>query len=323
MDSKSFTQTSFCDIMIDNITTNKDKEYILTQLSIMCNKKYTDRYARVYNDRFSKNINNPHLLCLKSQGTPYFMFITKISDVDYCFLIDKKIKEGYDYPKIFILPLKFTHNVYSNTLLECELIRDKNKSWYISIIDSYYMYGNNTKNDVIIDRINQINKLLNEDMNKTSFLEVCKVQVKRYFDYKDIEYINKEFIPLLPYNIRGYYFVPLNPEYSKMLYLLDRVDNNSNISKKKEINHIKRSNQSNKNNNVFRIIKTTKPDVYDLLKKSDGEFKREGILLVQTLEESHKLGEYFRDKSGLDEIYIECTYDNYFNKWRFNKFITN
>ena len=29
MDSKSFTKTSFCNISVDNITTNKDKEYIL------------------------------------------------------------------------------------------------------------------------------------------------------------------------------------------------------------------------------------------------------------------------------------------------------
>ena len=68
-------------------------------------------------------------------------------------------------------------------------------------------------------------------------------------------------------------------------------------------------------------MKTVKPDVYDLFKKENGEYIRSGILLVQTLEESHKLGEYFRNKDILDEVFIECNYDNYFKKWRFSKFL--
>jgi len=326
MDSKSFTKTSFCDIMVDNITTNKDKEYILSQLNIMCRIKYTDRYARVYNDKFLNHLNNPHIICLKSSGTPYLMFISKINDTNYTFLIDKKIKPGYDYPKIFILPISFTSDVYNNTLLECELIRDKHNKWYISIGDSYYIKGSNTNKNIIIDRINDINILLTENLINCDFLKTCTIQVKRYFDYKDIDFIEKEFIPLLPYNIRGYYLVPLKCGYSKILYLLNKhshaTNNNNNNNTNTNTNKPKLHKKSNNSkDNIFRIMKTTKPDVYDLFKKINDEFTREGILLVQTLDQSHILGEYFRSKNIADEIFIECDYDNYFEKWKFKKFV--
>ena len=107
-----------------------------------------------------------------------------------------------------------------------------------------------------------------------------------------------------------------------MLYLIDKNhtnksnnNNNTNIVNNTNIINI------NSKNNVFRIVKTTKPDVYDLYKKNKDEFIREGILLVQTLRESHLLGEYFRNKSSIDEVMIECDYDNYFNKWKFKKFL--
>ena len=258
--------------MVDNITSNTDKDYILTQLSIMCKKKYSDRYAKVYNDRFIKNLNNQHLF-LKSSGTPYLMFITNINNTNYCFLIDKKIKEGFNYPKIFIIPITYNDAVYNNTLLECELIRDKNNKWIISICDSYYMKGNTTKDINIIDRMNEINMMFENDIIDDSFMKNCSFEIKRYFDYKDINYINKDFIPLLTYNIRGYYFIPMNVKYSKILYLLDKLNNNNNIEK--SIVNPKKMMIRSKNDNIFRIIKTTKPDVYDLLKKTGDDYKRE------------------------------------------------
>ena len=93
MEPTSFTKTSFCNVEIDNITTNESKEYILNQMSILCSEiKYNTRYAKVYNDKFSKNLNNPHIFCLKSSGTPYLLFLTQINDVNYCFSLIKKLK---------------------------------------------------------------------------------------------------------------------------------------------------------------------------------------------------------------------------------------
>ena len=66
MDPKSLTTTSFCDKEIDNVTDNNMKKYILDNLFTKSNLKYNNNYAKLYNDNFSRNLNNPHLVCLKN-----------------------------------------------------------------------------------------------------------------------------------------------------------------------------------------------------------------------------------------------------------------
>ena len=326
MDPTSFTKTSFCGITVDNITTNESKGYILNHMSILCSgQTYQSKYAKIFNDRFSKNLRNPHMICLKSSGTPYFMFLTQINEANYCFLIDKKIKEGYDYPKIFIEPFAFKKECYRGSLFECELIRNKDEQWLLSIGDCYTMYGKSMKKTIIIDRINKINELLGENMIETEFLRTCPIQIKRYFDYKDMEYIINEFIPRLSYDIRGYYFIPLRVDYSNILYLYSRGDiytKKSPTGEKKEINKRKGLlNNKKTNNKIFRIMKTMKPDVYELYSQENEDFQKIGILLVQTIQESHMLAKHFMDKDQFSEEYIQCEYDKYFEKWRPIKFI--
>ena len=77
MDPTSFTQTSFCGSTVDNITENEAKQYILNQMSIKCSGiTYQSRYAKVYNEQYKKNLNNPHILCLKSRDS--FDYIVEI-----------------------------------------------------------------------------------------------------------------------------------------------------------------------------------------------------------------------------------------------------
>ena len=97
------------------------KKYILDNLNIKTGIKYDTRYAKVYNEQFKFNLNNPHIFCLKSSGTPYLLFCTQINDTNYCFLIDKKVKDGYEYPKIFIVHYRFDPTLF-NVLFEVELI---------------------------------------------------------------------------------------------------------------------------------------------------------------------------------------------------------
>ena len=67
MDPTSFTKTSFCNVSIDNITQNESKEYILNQMNVLCSGiKYNDRYAKIYNEQYSRNLKNLHIICLKS-----------------------------------------------------------------------------------------------------------------------------------------------------------------------------------------------------------------------------------------------------------------
>ena len=322
MDPTSFTKTSFCNVEIDNITTNESKEYILNQMSIFCSGiKFNSRYAKVYNEQYSKNLKNPHIFCLKSSGTPYLLFLTQINSTNYCFLIDKKLNEKYSYPKILIVPYTFADELYNGSLFECELIRDKNNNWSLGINDIYYNQGKCMNKIIIIERINAIHNIFQNLYNQSEYSEICPIFIKKYFDYKDMNNVKKEFIPMLSYNTRGFYFVPLRVDYSKILYLLPRDNNhkhNSSGGSKKQFTKKNNNFKEIKKNNdafVFRIMKTMKPDVYELYLKDEENLVKKGIALVQTTELSHKLFSFFQDKGQLSEVKVECVYNDNFNKW--------
>jgi len=325
MDPSSFTKTSFCGSQIDNITTNESKQYILNSLSLLCSGiKYNSRYAKVFNDQFSKNLNNPHIFFLKSSGTPYLLFLTQINGVNYGFFIDKKIKEGYDYPKIFILPYEFSGELYKGTLFECELIRKRNKRWCIGINDIYYAKGENMKKTIIIDRVNKIHDILNTGYNETEFTKTCYIFVKKYFDYKDIDFALNKFAPNLEYDTRGLYFVPLRVDYSNILYIFKKESSPVSVKEipKNDIpkmgipkNDIPKKEMPKKGIKCFRIMKTMKPDVYELYLSKNDSLMKQGIALVQTIILSHKLLSWFHGKEFDDPIFVECKYNEFFSKW--------
>ena len=142
--------------------------------------------------------------------------------------------------------------------------------------------------------------------------------------------IKDEFISRLSYDIRGYYFIPLRTDYSNILYLYSRnqkkISNSINISenkkgKEKENGKGEKIKNMKNNNKIFRIMKTMKPDVYELYSQENEDFQKIGILLVQTIQESHMVAKHFMNKDQFSEEYIQCEYDTYFEKWRPLKFI--
>ena len=98
-----FIQSANCKDLSPGSLNPKNAKYILDNLETKTSISFDSRYAKIYNEKFKKNLNNPHIMCVKSSGTPYLLFCTQINNVNYCFLIDKKIKDGYEYPKIFIV----------------------------------------------------------------------------------------------------------------------------------------------------------------------------------------------------------------------------
>lgn len=301
MDPKHITRTSFCNKEVDNVTDNSMKKYILDNLKLKTDVKYDSRYAKVYNEQFKKNLNNPHVFCLKSSGTPYLLFCTQINDINYSFLIDKKVKDGYEYPKIFIVHYRFDHELFQGTLFEVELTRDKHNSWSILIGDIYYMSGKSLKNKQIHDRMNDCNEILENKYIDDSFCNICPLSIKRYFDIQQVEEVINDFIPKLTYRVKGFYFVPLKTSYSKILYLLREND-------------YKKVNSVNKSLISFRIIKTVKPDIYELYLYNEqrSSIIKHSYASVKNIEKSQWLKE-LTEKN--DECIVECKFNQRFKKW--------
>jgi hypothetical protein len=301
MDPKHITKTKFCNKEIDNVTDNSMKKYILDNLNVKTNIKFNDRYAKIFNEQYQKNLNNPHLICLKSSGTPYLLFCTQINDVNYCFLIDKKIKDGYQYPKIFIVHYRFSKEIFKGTLFETELLRDKNQEWSLLIGDIYNNSGKSLKNIQIHDRVNQIIDIMDTNYIDDSFCNICPIKIKKYFDYKDITYILNDFIPNLSYRTRGFYFIPMKTSYSKILYIFKDED-------------YKKVNISRKNNITFRIIKTFNPDVYELylFNEQKTSIQKHSYASIPDIQTSKWVKELCEKN---DEAIVQCKFNNLFKKW--------
>jgi len=303
MDPSSLTKTGFCGKTVDNVTNNEFKEFILNDMKIKCGgQQYNGRYAKIYNEQYSKNLNNPHIICLKSSGTPYLLYCTQINNVNYCFLIDKKVKVGYDYPKIFVTPYHFDNSVFTGSLFETELVRDKNQNWFLLLSDIYFHKSANCSNQVIMDRMNLIHTLVETEYNKDSFCDVCPIQVKRFFDFKDKALIMNEFIPSLNYGTRGFYFIPLKSSYSKILYLFKEGDLTIKKEKKDTLN--------------FLIKKTLKRDVYDLYLQGPNNIVKHGIACIPNLKCSQMLRLLLEETIDDQDLCVECRYNDKFEKWQ-------
>jgi len=328
MDPKSLSTTAFCGIKIDNVTNNNTKSFILKDLSLKTGMKYNTNYAKVFNLKFSRNLNNPHIICVKTHGNPYFLFCTQINGVNYSLLIDKKVKTGYDFPKMFVLHYKFSQDIYNGTLIECELLKDNHENWSLIMADIYTYKGTSMKTTIVHDRINIIYSILSNDYiiggegedngsggegegdgsPHCDFSKVCPIFVKAYFDYCDYkEKLLQDFIPELNYKCRGVYFVPLNPKYSKILYIFNDDD----------IKGIYTERKKNKNGSLirFKIVKTLKPDIYDLYIKEKDTLKKYGIACVPTMKSSKILRKIFIEGGEEETIVVECSYNKRFEKW--------
>jgi hypothetical protein len=302
MDPSSLTKTNFCGKTVDNVTNNELKEFILNDMKLKCGGiGYNSRYAKVYNEQYSRNLNNPHIICLKSSGTPYLLYCSQINGVNYSFLIDKKVKVGYDFPKVFVTPYQFDSPIFSGTLFETELVRDKQNRWFLLLGDIYYHKSSSCKNKTIMDRMNIIHDTLDTDYKSDSFADVCPIQVKRYFDYSETDHIMNEFIPALDYGSRGFYFVPLKCSYSKILYLFKEGD--------LQINKVKKE---RKNTLIFMIQKTMKRDVYDLYLQGTTNIVKHGIACIPNLKCSQLIRELFKEEGT---VHVECTFNEKFKKW--------
>jgi len=301
MDPKQISRTSFCDKEIDNVTDNAMKKYILDNLNLKTKLTFRSRYAKIYNEKYGNNLNNPHIICLKSSGTPYLLFCTQINDTNYCFLIDKKVKDGYEYPKIFIVHYRFDPHLFKGTLFETELIRDKHNKWGLLIGDMYNYKGESLQNTQIHERVNKCITILEEEYINDSFCNICPLMIKKYFDYHQTEDILSNFVPSLPYRIRGMYFVPLKPSYSKILYLFGDNDYKQvNSTKKKTIN--------------FRVIPTITPDVYELYLYNEQKtnLEKHSYASIPDIKTSRWIKELTDTK---DEVIVECKYHTSFKKW--------
>jgi hypothetical protein len=207
---------------------------------------------------------------------------------------------------MFIIQYRFDDDLYNGSMFETELLRDNNNMWYLLIGDIYYYKGEILKKVCITERITTIHNILKNEFINDEYCNICPLIVKKYFEIVEKDNVINNFIPQLNYKTRGIYFVPINVNYSNILYMFSENELKNNFKLKK----------NNKNILNFKIMKTMKPEVYELYLNGKDTINKVDYAYIPNIVTSEYLYNLFVNKEPEKDIIIECEYNNYFKKWQ-------
>lgn len=233
----SLSKISFCDKECYNVNNSQTKESILKYVE----SKYKglniiDKQYVILSPQMVKNItNHEHIISTFTNGNPYLLYLTRIDNVACSIFIDRKLKEGYSYPKIHCVQYKFDSTLFDNdTIFTGELVRDANRNWQYIISDLVVYNGEIMKTRNVLSRFNQIHTILDTLYTPDVTTDICPIYVKRIFQYVDINYVLNQFIPSLPYTCKGLIFYTLNSQFSDYAWIIPK-DKQINVLRKHDI----------------------------------------------------------------------------------------
>lgn len=341
------SEISFCNGKGYNIKNNREKSNIL--------KGIYDKYSIIidnndniltYNDRLLDNLKKyNYLVSTITQGNQYCLYLTKIGNENYCIFLDTKVNENYKFPKLILVNFRFHENLFSDTLLKGDLIKDYNNKWQFLISDVLIYKGKVINTYSLIDKIKLMYSIFKNYYIKDDFIDICDLKIKRYFNYNELDYLIENFIPNSNYKILGIYFHPSSTNIRTIKFVFNfnlttntnsfnyefLKDNNSiQITKKNEdklLDFIIENNYEYDINSkildksiinkditfTFQTTKTKFPNIYNLYCLKNNKLRKYSIAKIDTLECSKFMKDLFsKDKK---QYLIECYYYKDFNKW--------
>jgi hypothetical protein len=334
----SLSTISFCDKECYNLNQNTTKDKLIRYIEGKYPIKIIDKQYVIINPRILYNISkHEHIITTLTNGNPYLLFLTIIDDVKWCIFIDRKLKNGYTYPKIHCTQYDFADELFKReTILNGELVRDVNRHWKFIIGDILVYKGNYIiKKKNFLTRIDLIHNIFKNEYTKNNDIEICPIQIKRLFQYSDINELFEQFIPDLSYTCKGLVFNTMNPRFTNYAWILPKeqqirvrkmndeeaelgfvVDANKTFVKPRDVfssnmtSTIPDSQYIDKTKNELKKLKKSAvPDIYELIDE-EGE-----IAYIPNYKISSMLYNYFNTNSDKIDVKVECVYHNYFNRW--------
>ncbi len=328
-------EISFCDKVAFNIKSDETKKYLLDHLDSKYGLKIITKHFDKFEERLMHNLNsNPHMLYVRSNGNPYFLYLTKLNFVNYCIFIDKKIQQGYFFPRMIITHFHFDDELFEDTIFDGEMIKMNGQKWTFILDDLIVHKGTYLKDQNVVKRLNILYTVLKNNYKEDS-VDVCKFQVKKFFKYDEINKLISEHIPNLKYSCRGIYFRPLFLRFRDVLVNFDDslikkvernkykhvknfllMDDQKTIEKQEDAKISKSSSTASTENlsgqNKFFVRKTNNPDVYEMF---DSKGVYIDIACIPSMKVSKYMRELFVKKNIVDKIELEFEFSNKFNKW--------
>ena len=297
-----------------NIKSDSVKQKLLATLETRFSQRIVRRHYESFDREHSvsKIRNNPHLACLKSNGNPYFVLLTRINHVNTCVFIDKKIQHGYLLPRMIIVRMSFDDALFvEETLLEGEMVVPSDKRQCRFLVNDLIAYkGKHLLNTNLVNRLNMLYAMLEREYEpeRNRFF---RMEVKRYVGCDRLEELVGTFAPSLPYTNRGVIFKPMFMKFRDILHNFEEGLIKSTVRVKYgEANKFIAPDEVTR---VFKIRNTTEPDVYELYDEATNELV--GAPLVNTLGVSKYLGGMFRNARACSSHSVRCRFNDRFKRW--------
>jgi hypothetical protein len=329
---------SFVDRVAFNIKSNDIKDVILNQLSAY-NIKIIQKHYYKLDENNIKNIKNQKHLCnLRSNGNPYYIFMTTYNDIPIIYYIDKKVHPNYQKPRIILGRGLFKEELFKNTLFDGEMVKKSNGKWTFLINDIIVYKGNYLENCILPDRLKLLYDLIENNYTPDSTMDVCDFKVKNYY-YLYKESINEliELSKKLNYTCRGIYIWSYNLKHKPKLYNFDESTIINVVRHVKDDTSFKTLNETEipcipiivpeiSQNNIIEILdekerilwvmKTSEPDIYKLYDNENiGSSNSIGIALIPTMSISKMMRSTFKNCNVVTVAKYKCVYNEKFNKW--------
>lgn len=307
---------SFCGEEVQNIVNSEAKQHIIDLLG-KYDVKINDKRAYILNNKSVYFLEKTqHIISIKSTGTNYYLFFTNINNTNYCFYIDRKIKQGYSLPRIISVKYRFSDVIFEDTLIDGELIKNEENYWMF-LINDMYIYKKQKLECNIINRFNKIYDMLKNHYTIDKDIDICPLIVKKLFLYNQYDFLITQFIPSLPYKTKGLYFNTLNTKHANQLYIFNDENKRENrvpYNKKKDAKIDIDNMNTNSSHKIFKIVKTNQTEIYDLYCKIDNSdsLTKYNVACIPNLKTSKFMKRLLSTKLN---AFVYCKFNNKFNKW--------
>jgi len=342
---------SFCGKVATNIVTSDAKQAIINKFNgLIESSRYFNRqqnrykYANLVNPKSITFLSKqPHLITLKTGGSNYFLYLTKINGVNNALFIDCKTKQGYTLPRIITADFKFHDDLFSGTVFDGEIVRDREDNWMFLISNIVALKGR-VVNSNMVARMNLIYKVLAESYSPDPVIDICPIRVKRVYRYSDYDRLILMYIPKYEYEIKGMFFNSLTNKHSNHLFMMSAPSKKEGYTDRKKTRstgatrEVGSSDNTKENDNngaeggekpvdnsggvissdtlVFQVKTTDKPEIYELHGVNDGGvIEMVSVALIKKMAVSKKLKAYFEDTDKAGNCFSDCKFNTRFKKW--------
>ena len=326
---------SFVDRVAYNIKSNDIKDIILNQLASY-NIKIIQKHYYKLDENNIKNIKNQKHLCnLRSNGNPYYIFMTTYNDIPIIYYIDKKIHPNYQKPRIILGRGLFKEELFKNTLFDGEMVKTSEGKWTFLINDIIVYKGDFLENLVLPERLKLLYDLIENCYTPDSTMDVCEFKVKNYYYlYKESITELIELSKKLNYTCRGIYIWSYNLKHKPKLYNFDESTIINVVRHVKDDTTFKTLNEEvpivvpdiivkenvietlEEKERILWVMKTTEPDIYKLYDNENiGNSNSIGVALIPTMSISKMMRATFKNCNVVTVAKYKCVFNEKFNKW--------